>query len=49
MGAAIAYCTMFSIAPLLLIAIAVAGLAFEQEAASGEVMAQLGGMMGQDG
>jgi hypothetical protein len=49
MGAAIACCTIFSIAPLLLIAIAVAGLAFEQEAASGEVMAQLGGMMGQDG
>jgi membrane protein len=49
MGAAIAYYTMFSIAPLLLIAIAVAGLAFGQEAANGEVMAQLGGMMGQDG
>ena len=42
---------MFSIAPLPLplIAIAVAGLAFGQETASGEVMAQLGGMMGQDG
>ena len=49
MGAAIAYYTMFSIAPLLLIAIAVAGLAFEQKAANGEVMAQLGGMMGQEG
>ena len=49
MGGAIAYYTMFSIAPLLLIAIAVAGLAFGQEAANGEVMAQLGGMMGQDG
>ena len=49
MGAAIAHYTMFSIAPLLLIAIAVAGRAFGQEAANGEVMAQLAGMMGQDG
>ena len=49
MGAAIAYYTMFSIAPLLLIAIALAGLAFGHEAANGEVVAQLGGMMGQDG
>jgi membrane protein len=49
MGAALAYYTMFSIAPLLLIAIAVAGLVFGQEVASGEVMAQLRGLMGEDG
>ena len=49
MGAAIAYYTMFSIAPLLLIAISVAGLAFGHEAASGEVAAQLSGLMGDAG
>jgi membrane protein len=46
MGAAIAYYTVFSIAPLLLIVIAVAGLVFGQEAARGEIVAQLGGLMG---
>ena len=49
MGAAIAYYTMFSIAPLLLIAIAVAGLVFGNEAASGEVVAQLRGLLGEPG
>ena len=49
MGAAIAYYTMFSIAPLLLIAISVAGLIFGREAASGEVLSQLRGLMGEAG
>ena len=35
MGAAIAYYTAFSIAPLLVIVIAIAGLVFGREAASG--------------
>jgi len=47
MGAALAYYTIFSIAPLLLIAIAVAGLVFGADAARGEVVAQLQGMMGE--
>jgi membrane protein len=46
MGAALSYYTVFSIAPLLLIAISVAGLAFGVEAARGEVVAQLRGLMG---
>jgi membrane protein len=46
MGAALAYYTMFSIAPLLLIAISVAGLVFGMDAARGEVVAQLQGLMG---
>jgi membrane protein len=46
MGAAIAYYTAFSIAPLLLIAIAVAGLVFGVDAARGEVVTQLQGLMG---
>lgn len=49
MGAALAYYTMFSIAPLLLIVISVAGLLFGQDAARGEIMTQLQGMMGQQG
>ena len=49
MGAALAYYTLFSIAPLLMIAIAVAGLAFGQEAARGEIVAQIQGLIGRDG
>ncbi len=46
LGAALAYYTIFSIAPLLLIAIAVAGLVFGREAASGQIYAQLRGVLG---
>lgn len=49
MGAALAYYTMFSIAPLLLIVISVAGLVFGQEAARGEIFHQLDGLMGAEG
>lgn len=46
MGAALAYYTLFSIAPLLLIAVSVAGLAFGEEAARGELLEQLAGLVG---
>jgi len=49
MGAALAYYTMFSIAPLLLIVIAVAGMVFGEDAARGEILAQLRGLIGEDG
>ena len=49
MGAALAYYTMFSIAPLLLIVISVAGLFFGEQAARGEILDQLQGLMGDDG
>ncbi len=49
MGAALAYYTLFSIAPLLLIVIAVAGLVFGEQAARGEVMDQLSGLVGIQG
>ncbi|MGZ9030471.1 MAG: YhjD/YihY/BrkB family envelope integrity protein [Burkholderiaceae bacterium] len=49
MGAALAYYTMFSIAPLLFLVIMLAGLIFGEEAASGEIFAQLRGLMGEDG
>jgi membrane protein len=46
-GAAIAFYTVTSIAPILLIVIAIAGLAFGREAAQGALTAQIGGLMGQ--
>jgi membrane protein len=49
MGAALAYYTMFSIAPLLLIVISVAGLVFGADAVRGEIVGQLTGMMGRPG
>src|SRR5262249_12217489 len=49
MGAAIAYYTLFSIAPLLVIVIAIAGLVFGPEAARNEIAAQLQGLIGQEG
>lgn len=49
MGAAIAYYTLFSIAPLLIIVIAVAGLVFGPEAAQGAIVAQLQGLIGKEG
>jgi membrane protein len=45
-AAAIAYFTIFSIAPLLLIVIAIAGLVFGQEAAQAAIMGQFSGLMG---
>jgi membrane protein len=49
MGAALAYYTMFAIAPLLLIVISLAGLIFGVEAARGEIFAQLRDLMGEQG
>jgi membrane protein len=49
LGAALAFYTMLSIAPLLVIVIAVAGLAFGQEAAQGQIYTQMRGLVGKDG
>jgi membrane protein len=49
MGAALAYYTAFSIAPLLLITISIAGLIFGSEAASGAVVLQLTELVGENG
>ena len=46
LAAALAYYTAFSVAPLLLISISVAGLVFGREAAEGRVFAQLQGLLG---
>ncbi|MVT37291.1 hypothetical protein GO497_08435 [Acidovorax citrulli] len=48
MGAALSYYSVFSLAPLLVIVISIAGLVFGEEAARGEVFAQLSGLMGTD-
>src|SRR5688572_27759299 len=49
MGAALSYYTLFSIAPLLVIVIAIAGFFFGEQAVRGEIMEQLSGLLGQDG
>ena len=49
MGAALAYYTMLSIAPFLLIVISLSGMIFGLEAARGEIAAQLQGLMGREG
>ncbi|MGH6935450.1 MAG: YhjD/YihY/BrkB family envelope integrity protein, partial [Methylocella sp.] len=46
-GAAIAFYTVISIGPVLLIIVAIAGLAYGQDAARGAVVGQLSGLMGQ--
>jgi len=48
MGAAISYYTVFSLAPLLVIVIAIAGALFGREAVQGEIVAQLSGLVGHD-
>ena len=48
MGAALAFYMIFSIAPLLLIVISIAGLVFGEAAARGEIVSQLQGLMGAD-
>jgi membrane protein len=46
MGAAIAYYTVFSLAPMLVMVIGVAGLAFGKEAAEGALFGQLADLIG---
>ena len=48
-GAAIAYYTVTSIAPVLVIVIAIAGLVFGADAARGAIVDQISGMMGKQG
>ena len=49
LGAALAYYTLFSLAPLLLIVISVAGMVFGADAARGQIVGQLQGLMGPTG
>jgi membrane protein len=47
LGASIAFFTVFSLSPMLLAAIAVAGLAFGREAAQGAIVTEFGGLLGE--
>ncbi|OWY66265.1 ribonuclease BN [cyanobacterium TDX16] len=49
LAAALAYYTVFSLAPMLIIAIAIAGAVFGEEAARGEIVTQIQGLVGRDG
>ncbi len=49
LGASLAYYTLFALAPLLLAAIAIAGLAFGKDAAQGRIVAELGAVIGRPG
>ncbi|MBN3898828.1 MAG: YihY/virulence factor BrkB family protein [Nostoc sp. NOS(2021)] len=49
LAAALAYYTIFSIAPLLIIVIAIAGAVFGEEAARGQIVGQIQGLVGPDG
>jgi membrane protein len=49
MGAALAYYTLFSLAPILIVAIAVTGLVFGAEAVRGEIVGQIEGLVGHEG
>jgi membrane protein len=46
LGAALAYYMTFSIAPLLILAIAVSGLVYGENAARGQIVGQIGGIVG---
>ena len=48
LAAALSYYTLFSLAPLLLIAIGIAGFVFGREAAQNQIVETLQGMIGQD-
>jgi membrane protein len=49
LGAALAYYSVFSLGPLIVIAIAIAGLVFGAEAVRGQVLATLNGLLGEAG
>ena len=49
LGASLAFYTLFAIAPVLLVATAIAGTAFGTEAVRGEIVGQLEDLIGRDG
>lgn len=49
LGAALSFYTIFSVAPILVISISVAALMFGKDAARGEVIEQMRGLVGYDG
>jgi membrane protein len=49
LGASLAYYTLFSLAPILVVAIAIGGLVFGEEAVRGEIVGQIQGLIGRQG
>src|SRR5215207_2825508 len=49
LGASLAYYTLFAIAPILVVATAIAGMVFGGDAARGEVVGQLDQLVGREG
>jgi membrane protein len=49
LGAALAYYTVFAIAPVLILAIAIAGLVFGRDAVQGRVLAEVRDLVGEQG
>ena len=49
LGAAISYYTIFALAPILIVAIAIAGFAFGADAVRGEIVGQIEGLVGHSG
>lgn len=49
LGASLAYYTLFAIAPILIVATAIAGMAFGAEAVRGEIVGQLDHLVGREG
>lgn len=49
LGASLAYYTLFAIAPILVVAIAIAGFVFGDAAVRGQIVGQIDGLVGRDG
>lgn len=49
LGASLSFYTLFALAPVLVVAIAIAGLAFGAEAVRGEIVTQVRGLVGEEG
>jgi membrane protein len=49
LGASLAYYTLFALAPILVVAIAIGGFVFGPEAVRGEVVGQIQGLIGREG
>ena len=49
LGASLAYYTLFAIAPVLLVATAIAGMVFGADAVRGEIVGQLDQLVGREG
>src|ERR1700751_836959 len=49
LGAALSFYTMLSIAPLVVVSIAIAGIAFGEQAARGQIVWQIQNLVGREG